>query len=488
MNANQIQPTPKQTEFVTSTAKFTCFNGGFGSGKTLAGCLRALLLSQHPNNFGLIGRLSYPELRDTTRRTFFEICPPEFYDEANGGQWKPSENHLRLVNGSEIIFRHLDNVSEAELKSLNLGWFFIDQAEEIGDNVFKILQSRLRLNTVPNRFGFVVCNPEPNNWIDKTWRQPIIEGKPNPDFHLIDSSSRDNPYLPADYIPTLLASYPEDMVKRYIEGRWDVFENQIYSEFVREIHVIDPFEIPKGWEKLVAVDHGMVNPTAAIFGAIDFDGNIFIWDEYYSPGVVSDHAKEIIRRTEGHEISFWLIDPSTAAKTREKDGMPWSVLEEYEDCGLYFTPANNEKLAGINRVKEFLKPLESRKHPITKQTPAPKLYIFKNCVNLCMEFPQYQWRKMRSLAQRNSPEQPRDFNDHALDALRYLIMSRFPAPLKRPTGFEMILPEHRKNMNMMSQPLPANYSGDDELGFFYNQDSQPLVSDVEANNYGEEGI
>jgi len=485
---NQIEPTAKQIEFLTSIAKFTCYSGGFGAGKTLAGCLRALLLSQQPNNFGLIGRFSYPELRDTTRRTFFEICPPEYYDEAHGGQWKPSENHLKLVNGSEIIFRHLDNVSEAELKSLNLGWFFIDQAEEIGEGVFQILQSRLRLNTVSNRFGFLACNPEPGTWIDKRFRKPITENKPDPDYQIIDSSSYDNPFLPADYIPTLLASYPEEMVKRYIEGRWDVFENQIYPEYERKVHVIDPFTIPKGWERIVAVDHGMVNPTAAIFGAIDFDGNVFIYDEYYSPGVVSVHAKEILRKTEGQEISFWLIDPSTAAKTREKDGMPWSVLEEYEDYGLYFTPANNEKLAGINRVKEFLKPLDTRKHHVTRETPGPRLYIFKNCVNLCMEFPQYQWRKMRGLAQRNSPEQARDFNDHAVDALRYLIMSRFPAPLKRPTGLEMILPEHRKNMNLMTTPLPKNYSGDDELGVFYGQSSESLVSGEEGNNYGSEDL
>ena len=155
---NQIEPTPKQIEFITSTAKFSCFSGGFGSGKTVAGCLRALLLSSFPGSFGLIGRLTYPELRDTTRKTFFEICPPEYYDEAHGGQWKPSENYLRLVNGSEIIFRHLDNVSEKELLSLNLGWFFIDQAEEVGGNVFQILQSRLRLNTVSNRYGFIIFN------------------------------------------------------------------------------------------------------------------------------------------------------------------------------------------------------------------------------------------------------------------------------------------------------------------------------------------
>ncbi len=474
INRNQIEPTPKQTEFLTSTSKFTCFSGGFGSGKTYAGCLRGLLLSQFPGNFGLIGRNTYVELRDTTRRTFFELCPTEYYDESHGGQWKPSENHLKLVNGSEIIFRHLDTISEKELLSLNLGWFFIDQAEEIGQRVFQILTSRLRLNTVPNRYGSIVCNPEPGNWIDEQFRKPALEGKPKPDYHFIESSSYDNPYLPFDYIPTLLAQFPDEMRKRFVDGRWDVFENQIYHEFNRKTHVIKPFDIPKGWERIVSVDHGMVNPTAALWAALDFDGNVFVFDEYYSPGIVSQHAKEILYKTGDQEISLWLIDPSTSAKTREKDGMPWSVMEEYEDCGLYFVPANNEKLAGINRVKEFLIPQKDRRHPSTRETPAPRLYIFQNCINLLQEMPQYQWRKLRSLAQRNSAEQARDFQDHAVDSLRYLIMSRFPAPLRRPTGQEMIMPEQRRGMDLMTQEMPKNLAGDEVLGNFYGQNEEAM--------------
>lgn len=484
--SNQIEPTPKQTEFITSTAKYSCFSGGFGSGKTYAGNLRALLLSQFPGNRGLIGRLTYPELRDTTRKTFFEVCPPEYYDEAHGGQWKPSENYLRLVNGSEIIFRHLDNVSEKELLSLNLGWFFIDQAEEVGGGIFQTLQSRLRLNTVPNRYGFVVCNPEPGSWIDTTFRKPILEGlRPNPggDFHFIDSKMTDNPYLPADYVQSIIDNYPEDMRKRYVEGRWDVFENQIYSEYDYSIHCITPFDIPRDWERIVSVDHGMVNPTAALWAALDYDGNVYIYDEYYAPGIVSSHAKEILAKSEKQEIALWLIDPSTQAKTREKEGEMWSVMQEYEDYGLYFSPANNEKLAGINRVKEFLKPQKNRRHPITKEIPSPKLFIFKNCVNLISEMPAYQWRKLRTLQSRNSPEQPRDFNDHAVDALRYIIMSRFPAPLKRTPGDAMILPEERKNMNLITTPMQQH--ADELLGSFHQQ-GQEITQADEMNDYGLE--
>lgn len=164
--------------------------------------------------------------------------------------------------------------------------------------------------------------------------------------------------------------------------------------------------------------------------------------------------------------------------------MPWSVSEEYEDYGLYFTPANNEMLAGLNRVREFLKPQFSRRNPINNTVPSPKLFVFKNCVNLITEFPAYQWRKMRSLGSRNQPEQPRDFKDHALDALRYAIMSRFPAPDKRQTGANMIDQRERSMMNAVNKPFPANYQGDEELGNFAGGMAQ--VGSLDDLQYGED--
>lgn len=457
------------------------------SGKTFAGCARGLLLSQFPNNTGLIGRLTYPELRDTTRKTFFEICPPEFYEESAGGRWAPSENHLRLVNGSEILFRHLDTISEKELLSLNLGWFYIDQAEEVTEGVFRTLQSRLRLNKVPRRYGFITCNPEPGNWIYKMFQKPIDDNTADEKYHksflIINSDTRDNPFNPPDYVESLLETYPDELKKRYIEGRWDAMENQIYTEFDRSIHVVKPFTTPKSWEYIVGVDHGMVNPTGVLLAAIDFDGNIFIIDEYYQPGVVSEHAKAIHALTREYEISLWVIDPSTQAKTREKEGMPWSVIEEYEDYHLYFVPGNHEKLAGINRVKEFLKPLKSRRHPVTHAVPAPRLYIFQNCVNLITEIQQYKWKKLRGMAMKNAPEQSVDYMDHLCDSLRYIIMTRFPTPVKSPTGTEMVTSLQRSNSNMLAQTVPSQYikenGEDDSLGIYETELANNLINSSE---------
>lgn len=475
MDTYKIKPTPKQEQFIFSTARYCCLSGGYGSGKTMAGCLKAMMLSSYPGNRGLIGRLTYPELRNTTRKTFFELCPPEYYDEKEGGRWTPTENYLRLINGSEILFVHLDTIAESELRSLNLGWFFIDQAEEIGLPVIRVLQSRIRLNTVPRRYGFFTCNPEPGTWIEEMFVKPYVKGEIDSNIFYANVTTYENPYLPPDVIQDLEKRYPSEYRKRYLEGSWAVLEDLIYKEFNSDIHVITPFKIPPGWEKIVSLDHGMVNPAGVLWGAIDYDYNVFIFDEYYSPGIVSEHSKAIKQQTGDQEISLWLIDPSTQTRTREKDNKMWSVLEEYEDNGLYFIPANNEKLAGINRVKEFLMVQEGRINPITRDKKSPRLFIFRNCINLISELRQYKWKKMRSLQMRNAPETAVDYADHLCDALYYMILSRFPPPVRKPYGDQMILPADRLNANIIS--IPDQRKGDEELGKFYGSDGTMISED-----------
>ena len=462
-----IEPFPKQLRFIESATRYTCFAGGFGCGKTLAGCLRALLLSQlAPGNFGLIGRLTYPELRDTTRKTFFEICPPDWYDIKNGGLWLSSENFLRLYNGSEIIFRHLDTMSEKELLSLNLGWFFIDQAEEISESTFQILVSRLRKVEISRRYGFLACNPIPHNWIYKLFKE-----KATSDFEIVEATTFENPFLPKDYVKSMLELYPPEMAKRYIYASWEAFEGQVFLEWDSKVHIIDDFEIPDKWEKLIGIDHGLVNPTAVEWAAIDNDGNIFIFDEHYEANQpISHHAKQILEKSEGKEISIVVIDPSTKAKTREKEGFPWSVLEEYNDYGVYPIPGSRDKKARINRLKEFLRVDPERRHPITGEKGSPRLFVFRSCQNLISELPRYQWKKLRSLVPRNPPEEPQDVDDHAIDALGYILMTRWPATVDQPTGFPFIPKEEKRILgsdNEIARPFSESQRPDEILGEFY---------------------
>ena len=426
----------KQAKFFGSQRQINVFSGGFGNGKTTALCAKAIGLSlRYPGNYGLIGRMTYPELRDTTQKVFFELLPP-----ANILRWSSSEGRLVLkANGwpttepSEIIFRHLDKMSENEMKSLNLGFFAIDQSEEISENVFLILLSRLRRH-VPTRFGMLALNPQPG------WQKRMFKDADDPDIELVEATTYENlDNLPPDYIENLLKHYPEVWVKRFIHGDWEAFEGQGIPEFDKQRHVCEPFEIPDEWVGIIGIDPGYRNPTAVLDAAIDYDDHLWIVREHYrGEWTVPQHAEVI--RPWCETAQFTVIDPSAAAHTVASSR---SVIEQFNDCGIYPVGQPTDRWTSILRVKEAF-----RKDQIT---------IFSSCPNLIREIPGLAWDTQASVTGRNAKEDIVKKDDHAFDVLRMIIASRPDAPeeeeRQEPTLAERCLKQamekaaRRDNMN-----------------------------------------
>ena len=84
-------------------------------------------------------------------------------------------------------------------------------------------------------------------------------------------------------------------------------------------------------------------------------------------------------------------------------------MEKFCEKGILVnTNVNKDLYSGIQRIKSLF-----------EQRP-PKIFIFKNCVNLIRELKGYWW---------GSNDRPKKIDDHALDELRYFVMSQ-PAPAK----------------------------------------------------------
>jgi phage terminase large subunit len=99
-----------------------------------------------------------------------------------------------------------------------LGGFAIDEANEITKNEFLLLQGRLRLDTVPRHRGILATNP-PNT---DHWIFDLFSG-PNADkskYRLISASSRQNRYLPEDFVKNLEKEYPPAWVKKFVDGEF----------------------------------------------------------------------------------------------------------------------------------------------------------------------------------------------------------------------------------------------------------------------------
>lgn len=424
-------PNPKQREFHQLGGKYRLFTGGWGNGKTSAGCMEALALAlEYPGSTGLIARKTRPELKATTQDMFFNGagggvpgeftgCPQEIIKKFN-----KTEGRLELINGSVIHFWPLDE--PAKLQNLNLGWYLIDQAEEVTEDMFLMLEGRLRQLQGP-RCGLLLANPAGHDWI---WKRFVWLEYPGHKY--VHAKTRDNPNLPADYIATLM-KMPEAWRKRFMDGSFDVFEGQIYPEFDPDVHTINPFIIEDWWEITEGIDHGRRNPTAVLWAAFDDQGNCFIVDEHYEAGqLVGHHAEQILfkRQTWG-EPEATIIDASAA---QQDPNTGRSVIDEYFDRGIVTQPSDRHVPARLNRIAEWMRLDPDHPHPLTGETRPegwPRLYIFKSCANLIEHIQQYKWKPKPPTREEDAKDEPLKKDDHDVDALGYILMSRpSPAQLK----------------------------------------------------------
>lgn len=226
----------------------------------------------------------------------------------------------------------------------------------------------------------------------------------------------DNPYLSKAEIKKLTETMSEDELNSRRYGHFYSGTGLVYTEFDPNVHVIEPFTVPKEWFDTLSIDPGLNNPLSCHWYAVDNDGIVYVIAEHYCKGrEVAYHAEQIKRICDGlgwKKDSFNRINAliDSAANQKTLSGSR-SVAELFYDNGINVnTNVNKDVFSGINRVKSYLKPIDG----------APKLYVFKNCVNLIREFKGYWW---------GEGDNPKKVDDHALDELRYYICSR-PLPSK----------------------------------------------------------
>jgi len=399
--SKNIKLNHNQAKFLKCEESVVAFFGGIGNGKTFAGILKGIARISDPNSppqLGMIARQTYPELRDSTQRTFFELLHLCGFIPGVHYEYKKQENRCIFSNGHEIIFRSLDD--PAKLLSINLGWFYIDQAEEVSEEVFLTLLGRLR--AVENPQCWITGNPLGHNWV---WHRFIHDPVPgNIMFSAKTEENIDN--LPKGYIESLINNYNEIWVNRYVYGSWDAFEGQIYPDFEPSIHVVPDFNPPAGWLRFIGIDHGRTNPTAVLWGAMDYDDNLWIYREHYEAGQDVDyHARAIKAHMREGNYETYLIDPSTGAG---KSGDPETIGNRYRQLGIPVVGANNDVQGGIDKVTQYFK--------------QGKIKITESCENLRRELINYQWEQpSASRLDLNSPEKPLKKDDHSVDALRYLV-------------------------------------------------------------------
>lgn len=435
-----FNPVPTQEEFVRTFARETIYAGGVGSGKTLSGGVKCLLASMlWPGGVGLVGRQTYGALSDTTQKVLIEgdDKPPIFDDSL--GRYVAGDRTFEMKNGSTILFRSLEDHNIEKLLSLNLAWFYIDEVTETTERVWLTLLGRLRHPAGP-RAAWATTNPNGHDWVWKRFHPDAGVADDNRKIFLQPTMS--NPHLPPDYIEMLMGM-PSEWKKRFVYCSFDTAAGMIWDMWDSSIHAYDhevTGRFPAYWKRFESMDHGRRNPTAWLFFTVDPDGFVIVEDEYYVEGLLpSQHAPAIRaqRQIVAPNITWGgCIAPPDVFRLGN-DGR--SVADEYRDAAEILLIQGNDNVdAGLLRVAEWMQRDPSLEFPSwhhyggTKGPDglgSPRLFVSRRCTSLIGEIPDYRWKDLSPAQERDrdQPEQPRKKDDHAVDALRYGLMSR-PRP------------------------------------------------------------
>tara|TARA_B110000261_G_scaffold157403_1_gene192385 strand:- start:1328 stop:2317 length:990 start_codon:yes stop_codon:yes gene_type:complete len=223
----------------------------------------------------------------------------------------------------------------------------------------------------------------------------------------------DNPYLSAqgDY-EAMLLSLPEHQRRQLLEGDWDIKEGAAFSEFDRNIHVIEPFAIPRNWVKFRACDYGYGSYSGVLWFAVSPDEQIVIYRELYCSKVLATDLADMILDAEADDgnIKYGVLDSSLWHK--RGDTGP-SLAEQMIMKGCRWRPSDRSKGSRISGKNEIHRRLQ-----VDEFTEEPRLVFFDTCTNMVSQLPSIP------LDKRNPEDVDTRAEDHLYDALRYGIMSR----------------------------------------------------------------
>ena len=213
-------PSDEQKAFHNDTHKYTLLGGAKFGGKSKALCWEVFRLSmKYAGNYGFLGRKRGSDFKTSTLRTWLKEIPVIYIH-------KKQEHIFEFPNGSEVFYGGLDNREDIEkFNSMELGFFGIDQAEEINPEDWAALAGTLR-HKLPNGErpqyrGMLSCNPR------QCWLKDKFIIRPDADYNFIQALPASNPSEGADnYIASLKEIYKNKprMLRAYIDGSWDDLE------------------------------------------------------------------------------------------------------------------------------------------------------------------------------------------------------------------------------------------------------------------------
>lgn len=410
------KPNPKQKEFFSSRAKYTAYGGARGGGKSWA--LRRKLIGLCLNYAGIRCLL--------IRRTISEIksnhLVPMLKEYGEILSYSEGEKAISFPNGSKIFFGYCSCDRDVlRYQGQEYDIIAIDEATQLSEYQFSIFRASLRgVNNFPKRI-YLTCNPGGigHSWVKRLFIDRDFRENEDPmEYRFIPALVYDNEALlnsDPSYIEQLKA-LPQRLREAWLNGRWDVFEGQFFSEFNEDIHVVNGNVIPKNAGRFIAFDYGF-DMLAVLLLAKDTEGNLYVEKELCRPNLTLGEAAEaIIRFISGITIEYAVASPDLWNRRQDSGKSGFEIMQSVPGVPSMIA-ADDRRIPGWRALKEYL----------SKREGKPNLYISKECHGLihCMQSLLCDKNRVEDAA-----SEPHSIT-HAPEALRYAVMSRFEYSLPK---------------------------------------------------------
>lgn len=408
-------PSERQREFFLSRARHTAYGGARGGGKSWAMRRKFILLAlRYPGLNLLLLRRTLPELREN------HLIPMqrELYGFA---VYNSAERVFRFPNGSRIKLGYCDTMQDVyQYQGQEYAVIGLEEATHFTEEQMRFLTTCNR--TTRKDFSprmYYTCNPGNvgHAWVKRLFIDRLYAENENPnDYLFIPARIYDNKVLldaDPNYIRQLEA-LPEELRRAHLDGDWDVHAGQYFREFSRDRHVIEPFEIPSWWRRFRSMDWGYNDPCCVLWHAVDGENRVYTYRELYVRETrAGEVASMVLELSRGESISYTVASPDMwqkrGAVLSGAGGFEGETLAElFTSSGLSLTPADNSRVPGWNRVRDFL---------AVAPDGRPNWLCFSGCRNLIRQLPALQFDQ-------HNREDAADGDDHAPEALRYALMSR----------------------------------------------------------------
>ena len=403
--------------------RFRVLVAGRRFGKTTLAITELLVKALSQNNQVLwYVAPSYRQAKMIAWRMLKNMVPQEL-----NAKYNESELSITLPNGSLIELKGADN--EDSLKGVGLDGMVIDEFATIYDNWtvwYEVLRPMLS-----DRKGWALFIGTPKGK-DALWELYMKGQREEDEYKSWTFKTSDNPYIDPAEVDKARKDSPERYFRQEYEASFEDYVGLVWPEYSKDC-VVKPFEIPKEWERLSAIDTAVTGITASLKAAVDEEGVLYFYSEYREENVRVSEVAGVIR-----EKLKWIIDPDALKKQAQRDGYLYSLYDEYRDNGIIAKFAQKDVEGGINRVGELFK--------------QGKIKIFSTLKWLPWELERYHYVESKETVKGQIKPVPFKKEDHLCDCLRYIVMERVETHINReqkaPKGsvaYELALDEIEKD-------------------------------------------